>query len=205
MADASHSKCDGATRGGSNPPPGTNRPYSKAEPEKPQVSTGVLRMSGAIRVPLTEPRGFQPAGRTRSEDPSRTAAHRARWRDYRISAPPSRAATRMAAFGGHCLLGSRPGIREPVQRAHSREHTCQRVRPIHPSGELAAHPLSRPAPHVGNAASGGGVHPKIVQERFGYSDISMAFNRYSHVTPHMQSTAASALEIALSQATLKPG
>lgn len=25
MADASHSKCDGATRGGSNPPPGTTR------------------------------------------------------------------------------------------------------------------------------------------------------------------------------------
>ncbi len=42
-----------------------------------------------------------------------------------------------------------------------------------------------------------GMHPKIVQERFGYSDIAMTLNRYSHVTPHMHSAAADALETAL--------
>lgn len=42
-----------------------------------------------------------------------------------------------------------------------------------------------------------GVHPKIVQERLGHSDIAMTLNRYSHVTPHMQSAAANALESAL--------
>jgi len=42
-----------------------------------------------------------------------------------------------------------------------------------------------------------GVHPKIVQERLGHSDIAMTLNRYSHVTPHMQSAAANALETAL--------
>jgi integrase len=44
-----------------------------------------------------------------------------------------------------------------------------------------------------------GVHPKIVQERLGHSDIAMTLNRYSHVTPHMQSAAADALETALSR------
>jgi integrase len=42
-----------------------------------------------------------------------------------------------------------------------------------------------------------GVHPKIVQERLGHSDIAMTLNRYSHVTPHMQTAAAAALETAL--------
>jgi integrase len=42
-----------------------------------------------------------------------------------------------------------------------------------------------------------GVHPKIVQERLGHSDISMALNRYSHVTPSMQRQAADTLDTAL--------
>jgi len=46
-----------------------------------------------------------------------------------------------------------------------------------------------------------GVHPKIVQERLGHSDIAMTLNRYSHVTPHMQTAAANALEDALSRAS----
>ena len=37
---------------------------------------------------------------------------------------------------------------------------------------------------------GDGVHPKIVQERLGHSDISMTLNRYSHVTMDMQREAA---------------
>jgi len=45
-----------------------------------------------------------------------------------------------------------------------------------------------------------GVHPKIVQERLGHSDIAMTLNLYSHVTPHMQQAAADAIETALSRA-----
>ena len=41
---------------------------------------------------------------------------------------------------------------------------------------------------------GDGVHPKIVQERLGHSDISMTLNRYSHVTMDMQREAADRLE-----------
>ena len=41
-----------------------------------------------------------------------------------------------------------------------------------------------------------GVHAKIVQERLGHSDISMTLNRYSHVTPDMQRTAANKLDAA---------
>jgi integrase len=39
-----------------------------------------------------------------------------------------------------------------------------------------------------------GVHPKIVQERLGHADISMTLNRYSHVTPDMQRSAADTLD-----------
>ncbi len=35
-----------------------------------------------------------------------------------------------------------------------------------------------------------GVHPKVVQERLGHSDISMTLNTYSHVLPVMQDDAA---------------
>jgi len=46
-----------------------------------------------------------------------------------------------------------------------------------------------------------GVHPKIVQERLGHSDIAMTLNRYSHVTPHMQTAAANALEDVITRAS----
>ncbi|NQT72672.1 MAG: tyrosine-type recombinase/integrase [Chloroflexi bacterium] len=44
-----------------------------------------------------------------------------------------------------------------------------------------------------------GIHPKVVQERLGYSNISMTLDTYSHVTPDMQQTAAQAFEQALSR------
>jgi integrase len=42
-----------------------------------------------------------------------------------------------------------------------------------------------------------GVHPKVVQERLGHSDISMTLNTYSHVLPVMQDEAAEKLDILL--------
>jgi integrase len=38
------------------------------------------------------------------------------------------------------------------------------------------------------------VNPKIVQERLEHADISMTLNRYSHVTPDMQRSAADTLD-----------
>jgi integrase len=43
---------------------------------------------------------------------------------------------------------------------------------------------------------GQGVHPKIVQERLGHADIRMTLNRYSHVAPDMQRSAADTLDTA---------
>jgi integrase len=45
-----------------------------------------------------------------------------------------------------------------------------------------------------------GIHPKIVQERLGHTDIAMTLNLYSHVTPDMQRQAADAMEAELSRA-----
>jgi integrase len=39
-----------------------------------------------------------------------------------------------------------------------------------------------------------GIHPKVVQERLGHSDISMTLNTYSHVMPGMQDEAAGKLD-----------
>ncbi|MBT4001937.1 MAG: tyrosine-type recombinase/integrase, partial [Chloroflexi bacterium] len=38
------------------------------------------------------------------------------------------------------------------------------------------------------------VHPKIVQERLGHSDITLTLNTYSHVTPVMQNDVAEKLD-----------
>jgi hypothetical protein len=39
-----------------------------------------------------------------------------------------------------------------------------------------------------------GVHPKVVQERLGHSDISLTLNTYSHVLPSVQEEAADKLD-----------
>ena len=39
-----------------------------------------------------------------------------------------------------------------------------------------------------------GVHPKIMQERLGHSDITLTLNTYSHVLPTMQNEAAAKLD-----------
>jgi integrase len=47
-----------------------------------------------------------------------------------------------------------------------------------------------------------GVHPKIVQERLGHSDVGITMNRYSHVTADMQRNAADLLDAAIDEATV---
>ncbi len=39
-----------------------------------------------------------------------------------------------------------------------------------------------------------GVHPKVVQERLGHSQISLTLDTYSHVLPSMQKEAAGKLD-----------
>jgi integrase len=39
-----------------------------------------------------------------------------------------------------------------------------------------------------------GVHPKVVQERLGHSQISLTLDTYSHVLPTMQKEAANKLD-----------
>ena len=39
-----------------------------------------------------------------------------------------------------------------------------------------------------------GIHPKVVQERLGHSDISLTLNTYSHVLPSMQDEAAEKMD-----------
>ena len=40
----------------------------------------------------------------------------------------------------------------------------------------------------------GGVHPKVVSERLGHSNIGVTMDIYSHVMPGMQEAAAQALD-----------
>jgi integrase len=46
---------------------------------------------------------------------------------------------------------------------------------------------------------GMGVHPKVVQELLGHSQISMSMDTYSHVLPSMQQEAMTKLNEAFSQ------
>jgi len=39
-------------------------------------------------------------------------------------------------------------------------------------------------------ALGAGIHPKVVQERLGHANIAMTMDRYSHVIPALQESAA---------------
>lgn len=39
-----------------------------------------------------------------------------------------------------------------------------------------------------------GIHPKVVQERLGHSDITLTLNTYSHVLPSMQEDAAEKMD-----------
>ena len=50
-----------------------------------------------------------------------------------------------------------------------------------------------------------GVHPKIVQERLGHSQISLTLDTYSHVLPGMGREAASKLDELLTTAKEAPG
>ena len=49
-----------------------------------------------------------------------------------------------------------------------------------------------------------GVHPKVVQERLGHSDISLTLNTYSHVLPSMQDDAADLIDELLVPIKLDP-
>jgi integrase len=43
-----------------------------------------------------------------------------------------------------------------------------------------------------------GVHPKVIQERLGHSQISLTLDTYSHVIPSLQTEAAEQFESILS-------
>ena len=43
-----------------------------------------------------------------------------------------------------------------------------------------------------------GIHPKVVQERLGHSNISMTMDIYSHVLPSMEDEAADKIDELLS-------
>jgi integrase len=45
-----------------------------------------------------------------------------------------------------------------------------------------------------------GVHPKVVSERLGHSNVSITLDIYSHVALHMQQEAAAKVDEALAAA-----
>jgi integrase len=49
------------------------------------------------------------------------------------------------------------------------------------------------------------VHPKVVQERLGHSNIAITLDTYSHVMPNMQADAAATINSAFQAALDKRG
>lgn len=68
-----------------------------------------------------------------------------------------------------------------------------------PPGGTKEDPLPRPAAHGRDVGAPGGVHPKIVQEMLGHSQISITLDIYSHVLPGMGRAAAVAMDILFSR------
>lgn len=68
-----------------------------------------------------------------------------------------------------------------------------------PQSALTRRPgRSRPiTSHFATLMLGRGVHPKVVSEMLGHSQISVTLDLYSHVTPTMQREAAEAVDAAL--------
>lgn len=50
-----------------------------------------------------------------------------------------------------------------------------------------------------------GIHPKVVQERLGHSQISLTLDTYSHVLPSMQAEAAEKLDQLLTPISILVG
>jgi integrase len=48
-----------------------------------------------------------------------------------------------------------------------------------------------------------GVHPKVVQERLGHSQIGITLDTYSHVVPTLQLEAASKLDALMRRSAIK--
>ena len=70
-------------------------------------------------------------------------------------------------------IKARAGVREDL-RFHDLRHTCATL------------------------LLGEGVNAKVVSEMLGHASITITLNTYSHVLPHMQDSAADAMEAVLS-------
>ena len=76
-------------------------------------------------------------------------------------------------------------------------HVFTRIR------ERAGLPKIRPYDLRHSSASlllAAGVHPKVVAERLGHSNVNLTLNTYSHVLPTLQQDAANTLEAMLRKA-----
>jgi integrase len=62
------------------------------------------------------------------------------------------------------------------------------------AGRTPTDPLPRPAPSAATLLLGLGIHPKIVSEMLGHSQIAIILDLYSHVTATMQQEAVRAFE-----------
>ena len=97
----------------------------------------------------------------------------------------------------------------PIARGASRDSSCARQplrrsnlirRSFHPLLERAGLPRIRFHDLRHTAATlllTSGVHPKVVQERLGHSQISVTLDTYSHVLPSLQEAAAEELDALL--------
>lgn len=65
------------------------------------------------------------------------------------------------------------------------------------SGRTSASTFPQPTAYAATLLLSQGVHPKIVQERLGHSQISVTMDTYSHVLPTMQIEAADKLGAAI--------
>lgn len=101
---------------------------------------------------------------------------------------------KMLAEGHHILWVFCDTDGKPVRRSNFRKRSFMKLIEKANLPAIRFHDLRHTAATL---LLSQGVHPKIVQERLGHSQISMTLDTYSHVLPSMQREAASKLDTLL--------
>lgn len=102
---------------------------------------------------------------------------------------------RMLAEGNHALWVFCDSAGNPLRRSNFRKRSFLKLLGGTDLPQIRFHDLRHTAATL---LLSQGVHPKIVQERLGHSQISMTLDTYSHVLPSMQREAAAKLNILFS-------
>jgi hypothetical protein len=149
----------------------------------PRAASASASPAHATGAPAAKPRPLSRGGR--SSSPSWPCG---RW------LPTKRATRPSGSAGGRSGTTSIWCSPTPSGGPSPRRTSCAGPLPAAGGCRAATGPLPRPAAYAGHAAARPRVHPKVVSEMLGHTDVGITLDLYSHVTATMQHDAARNLD-----------